>query len=380
MQHYHSSALPRIMTCPGSVALVEQAPTRDKTDSSEDGTAFHHFAAHALTHAGAHAPSYVGEKAPNGIVCDAEMNDHAHAYAVLLRAQPDWLQRVEYPMHWGPGGAANDGQSWQVRVRCDSVTWRPDILTLAVVDAKYGHRYVDPANNWQLLSQAIGACFAMNIAPERVILAVYQPRGPGEAFRHVEISGEELHQAYRRLCSQLNSLTDTLVTSSHCLYCAGQPGCPAFERAAFAAVDVVMTGRNFDVTPATMRARLDMLDRAEELVKQYKQAIEGAALAELRAGKIVPGLSTKQTLGNTTWREGVTATQLRLLGNDFIEEHPVTPAEAVRRGLSAENYKELTHRPPRGVKIVRGDGVKEAAKAFATPAGEKPKPKRAKKQ
>lgn len=355
--------------------MVAAAPVVDKTDDAKEGTAFHDFAARLLNG----DTVAVGDRAANGYLANAEMLNHAEAYAELLKADPSWTQRVEAPLHWGPGGTARDGQGWQVRVKCDCVTWRPDCQTLAVTDAKYGFRYVDPQDNWQLLSQAIGACFALNIQPERIILAIYQPRGPGEPLRWVECTPQELLTAYSLLCERLDAITTSrrndLVTSSHCGHCAAAPGCPAHQRAAFNAVDVALSRGAYAVNAAGMRSELDLLDRAAEFIKQRIKWVEGAALAEMRAGKAVPGVYSKQQLGHTKWRDGVGVTELRLLGNNYIDEVPCSPAEAKRRGMTDEQYAKITHRPVTGVKLIRGDGSEQAAKVF----GASDKPKRGKK-
>jgi hypothetical protein len=103
------------------------------------------------------------------------------------------------------------------------------------------------------------------------------------------------------------------------------------------------------------------------MLKQRKTWIEGAALAAMKDGRPVPGLSSKPILGHTTWLPGA-ETKLRELQSDnqrFFDEVPVTPAEAKRRGLSEDEYKALTHRPLRGHKLITAkDGASAAAKAF----------------
>lgn len=364
MIHYASSALPRIIACNGSVALSEAAPKEAKTDDAKEGTAFHHFAALLLTGQSA----ALGDAAPNGHILDAEMLDHARDYATRLKANEDWPQRVEAPMHWGPGGVATDTQPWQVRVKCDAVTWRPDISTLAVTDAKYGFRFVDPQDNWQLLSQAVGACFSLAIQPRRIILAIYQPRGtPQNPLRSVEITAHELLTAYSVLCERLTNLTRALNTGPHCKHCPAHAGCPATERAFYNAIDVAMDGGDYNADPARMAARLALVQRASELIKQYGQWIEGAALAELKAGRPVPGLSTKAVLGHTTWtKDGANElASLESPNQQFHDRKPVTPAEAKRRGMSEEDVKRLTYRPSLGVKLVTTKASeKDAARAF----------------
>ena len=366
---YNSSELPRVMVCPGSAALSRQAPKADKTDDAQEGIAFHHFAAELCQG----RPVALGDRAPNGFACNAEMLEYAKQYADLLTGDPAWTNRIESAMHWGPGGAAHDAQPWQVRVKVDNVTWRPDLATLAVTDAKYGFRFVPVEDNWQLLSQAIGACFALNVQPQRIILAIWQPRIGGEALRWIEITPEELLTAYSVLCAHLDNITDTLVTSAHCGRCPAVAGCPAHKRAAFNAVDVILNGSTFQPETEGLRSRLEVLTRAEEMVKQHKKALEAHALNELRQGKILPGMSTKTRKGNRRWLPHITLQTMREKGNNFIDEVICLPAEAERRGLDKRECATMTERPDLGVTVVLEDASAQAARVFGDASG---KPKR----
>lgn len=355
----HASALGRIMPCVGSVGLVARAPKPEQLDDAKEGEAFHHFAAELAQG----RPASVGDKAPNGIIADDEMIEHANDYVATL-INPNVLNRVEVSAHWSGQPIAT---TWEIRGKADLTQWDAATETLAITDAKYGFRYVDAEWNWQLLAYAIGTAMALGVQPKKFILAIYQPRGGGEKLRYWEATPDEVFDAYRQICAKLDAAVvgaSDLATGNHCRHCPAMAGCPAFARAAYNAIDVALISDEYDVRPETMRARLDLFDRAEEVLKQYRTALEGSALFAIRNGEVVPGLSTRPQLGNTAWREDVTVQTLREAGNNYIEEKPVTPAEAKRRGMSAETYDKLTHRPSRGVKLVRADAAETAASIF----------------
>lgn len=359
----HASALPRIMSCVGSVALAAQAPKPEQHDVSEEGVAAHWLAEQFFR--GKALGLEAGTKAPNGHVCDADMFDHVREFHHKFN-NPDLLQAVEAPTHWSP----QIDPRFEVRGKADLTQWFAERRTLAITDLKYGFRYVDAEWNWQLLAYAIGVAIAARLVPDKFILAIYQPRGPGEALRYWEATPQQVLEAYHRICAQMDAViagADALATGPHCRYCPAAAGCPATERAAYGAIDVAMNSGTFAVREETMASELELLERAAEMLKQRKTWIEGAALAAMRDGRPVPGLSSRPQLGHTTWLPGA-ETKLRELQSDnqrFFDEVPVTPAEAKRRGLSEEEYKALTHRPLRGHKLVTAkDGAKAAAKAF----------------
>lgn len=353
------------MSCVGSVALVAQAPKPEQHDASEEGTAAHWLAERMFNGtAGSFKP---GTVAPNGYICDSAMFEHIRKYHDTFNT-PDLLRAIEVPTHWRPHTISSP--AFEIRGKADLVIWHAEQRTIAITDLKYGFRYVDAEWNWQLLAYAIGAAIGAGLRPDKFVLAIYQPRGPGETLRYWEATPQQVLEAYDRICDRLTcaigGATD-LQTGPHCRYCPAAAGCPATERAAYGAVDVAMHSGTFQVREDNMASELELLERASEMLKQRKTWIEGAALAAMKDGRKIPGLSSKPQLGHTTWLPGA-ETKLRAMQSDnqrFFDEVPVTPAEAKRRGLTDDDIKDITHRPMRGHKLVSDKaGAGEAAKVF----------------
>lgn len=360
MLKVHASSLPRIMACVGSVALASQAPKPDAQDASDEGQAAHWLAERMFKGATDLAP---GCKAPNGHICDSEMFEHIREYHTKFN-NPDLLRAIEAPTHWG-----NDS-TFEIRGKADLVIWHEQSKTLAITDLKYGYRYVDAEWNWQLLAYAIGVAMGAGLQPDKFVLAIYQPRGPGETLRYWETTPQDVMVAYVKIMKQMAAVisgADELVTGSHCRYCPAAAGCPATERASYNAIDVAMNATTFNVRESTIASELELLERASEMLKQRKTWVEGAALAAMKDGRKIPGLSSKPILGHTAWAPGA-ETKLRELQSDnqrFFDEVPVTPAEAKRRGLPKADYEALTHRPTRGHKLCKdSEGSAAAAKVF----------------
>ena len=349
-----ASALDRIMNCAGSVALAKQAPAEVDTDDAQEGIAAHWVAAEMLRDP---AREWLpGAKTPGGILADTEMLQHSATYARFLAG----FQHVEEFVTWG-------SELFEVRCKIDAGHFNPDDGgTLAVGDFKYGYRFIPVACNWQLLAGALGLAMKLKVRPKRFRLFIYQPR-VGEAFRSVDYCAEEMLEYHKRIVHRICNLTDELRTGAHCRYCPARAHCPATQRAGYNAVDVAMNAGALNVAPDEWANEVDILNRAAEVLKQRIAWLEGSALDTLKSGKPVPGFFTKTALGNTTWIDGADA-ELRKIDSEtnhtLFDEKPCTPAEAKRRGLSDADYKRLTTRPAKGLKLVRGDPADDAKKAF----------------
>ena len=354
----NASELYRIMACVGSIGLTRQVTTEvQDNEAAEEGTAAHWLAHQMLTAPAPHPQP--GDKAPNGYIINSEMIEHAASYAERVKSNVDVQTLYEAPLHWSYNNTVD------IRVRADVVAYAPAQKALAIVDFKYGHRVVEPQENWQLIAGAIGSAFALEGAPERYHLAIYQPRAPHPdgPWRTWTITSAELVDRHNILARRFANITDELVTGPHCRYCRAAPVCPAAQRAGYNAVDVAMNSGSITVNDDGLRGELEILERAEEVIKQRRAWLEGHALARLRDGVTLPGLYAKRSLGHATWVGGIGQIETAT-GMSLTEPKPITPAEAKRRGMTKEQIEQHTHRPELGVKLGRGDIAKAAEKAF----------------
>ena len=83
----------------------------------------------------------------------------------------------------------------RVRGKADFVSWDEDERTLYVIDYKNGRTKVDVKDNIQLLSYAAMACHTYGLAPETVVVGVYQR----DKLTTLEILGEEIYKIRRRI-------------------------------------------------------------------------------------------------------------------------------------------------------------------------------------
>jgi hypothetical protein len=331
------------------------APETPNTDDAREGTAAHEVALALII--GAEPPSITS----NGWQVDSDMIAHASNYAAIVRDIEHGA--YEQPVHWQ---ATPD-----VEVRCNVDAFRlyADTETIHVDDFKYGYRIVEPRENWQLIAGAIGAVRRFKtFVPKRFVLGIYQPRpwhedGP---YRTWTITLDELKAYHARIVDMLSALDDTLQTGSHCANCAGAVSgkCPAFARAFYNAVDVILSSGPVELDNETLSRELELLDRIEEAVKQRAQYVRDIALSRVQAGQVVQGWTSKPNYGHYKWRDLEAAKKSTNIS--LVEEKPISRAEAKRRGASDTWLKEHTERPVIGYSLTRYDADKAARKTAGT--------------
>lgn len=349
----NASALPRVLACLGSVGLVAAlgAINAPETDSAREGTAAHYTAECLLR--GETPPA----SAPNGVTIDADMREHAAAYAATV------------PMgdHVGVELACNWWLHPKIEIACKVDAYWIDGDTLHIRDFKYGWRIVEPEGNWQLISYAIGVIRKLNLAPSRICMGIYQPRpfhlyGP---LRTWTVTLGELIALHDDLLMSLQPLVevtpispDILSTGEHCEYCpaAAQGTCPAYLRAVTNAVDVAMRGGPAELSPAALGRELVNLKRADDVLKQRREWVNTLVKHALQTDPTnVPGWAVETQKGNTTWTIDPAELQRQTNVDVFKPPALVTPAEAKRRGIADELYTAHTTRPNIGDKLVRRD-------------------------
>lgn len=358
MIRLNASALPRVLACLGSTQFPSTAEV-ETTDAAREGTAAHFAAEWAIrerTFDYAHAPTV----APNGHAIDAEMREHAMAYADTI---PDFAKDNQ------PLVLVEDRCDWlatptiEIAVRID-VWWVADD-TLYIRDYKYGWRLVEPERHFQLIASAVGAIrkhFAAQslFPPNRINMGIFQPRPyhPDGPLRTWEISLTELIEEHDVLVAHLQKLpSTTLETGPHCEHCPGaiMGTCPAYLAAAGNAIDVATRGGPMDVTPAQMARELVNLERAAKVIEQRHEWLKDQAKRALKSGEIVPGWALETAYGKTTWIVDGEALRQKTNVDVFEPAKLCTPAEAKRRGVSEDVLKENTRRPPIGERLVRRD-------------------------
>lgn len=351
------SSLARLMACAGSYELVRAYPETEEGQAAKEGTAAHWVAERLLTD-GELVP--VGTIAPNGIEVTAEMTEGAELYVRTVRSLvPSGgmvEQRIATGLHadcWGTPDFVGVG----------------DDRTLHVVDYKFGHRYVNEFENWQLIAYACGSVEAGAEDGDHVSLTVVQPRcydrrGPVRTW-HLTVG--ELGQYAQRISGRLHAISDGTLrdctTGSHCYMCPARRGCQALQQAGYLACDIVGQPEPLDLPPDALGVELAYLQRAVELLKQRIAGLEEQATATLQSGTPVPGWHIKSKPGRERWKAGALVAELgQLYGVELTKTEPITPTQARKKLPDASLLDPMTERPT--VTTLEQDDMRQVARIF----------------
>jgi len=358
--------------CPGSVAMEAAAPDGTESAAAIEGTAAHYVAAECLLH-GREASEYIGEETPAGPRVTQEMAEAVDVY----------LQDVEET-------AAQADGSLQVEKRVSAVSISPDCwgtvdaflidyerARVNIWDYKHGFRVVDVFENAQVLCYAAGVLAEVewdrfpgpNITLD---LRVVQPRafktaGPIDGWT---VKVADLRAYITRLKSaaaEAGLPGARCVTGNHCQFCRARFNCEALQRAAAAAMQYTAQAQPQELTPEAVGVELQFLNRAAEMIKYRLDAMETAAAQIVKGGGRIPGFRVFETVGRAEWTRD--PAEIFALG-DFIGKDlrqplaPITPAQAIKKGLDKKLIAQFSERKKTGVKIEPDDG-KFARKVFS---------------
>lgn len=287
----------------------------------------------------------------------AEMCEHVEEY--LSKLNPSGLVECDTSFTYGP---------WRVNGRADYLYFHQPSNTLHVYDFKYGWSLVDPERNYTLIWHALSYIWKTGITPNTVVFGIFQPRPahPDGSFRTWEIDAQLLGKVTNELLNALTHPSDETRSGNHCYKCPGLATCETALRAAMNAIDYAEMQYEEQLTTVQLSHELDQLARAENMLKARKQALEASAKHRIATGEMVPNYALETGLGNRRWQSNITADFVKAMtGVDVVAKQTlITPAEAERRGISKDLVKALTERPSTGIKLVREDANKKAARSF----------------
>ena len=369
------SGLARVVACPGSFNLLRAARAagltldEDDTDASREGTAAHWVASEAAPHG---VIAEVGTLAPNGVAVTDEMVEGAQMWLDALSGATD--------------RAASEGQVSRIEqhIQCPAIhhdchgtpdfTYGPDNGELLIADYKFGHRYVDPFENWQLLAYASGTM------PEyyptmRITLRIVQPRsyhrdGP---VRDWVIDGDQLRGYVTRLrsaCVAALAPDAQCVTGPQCYMCPARHVCEAALHMEQSALYLAGTSVPLDISTEAKAVRLHQVLRALDHLKQMESGLTDDLSARIRGGSTVPGFTLQASAGREKWaHDTATVTALGMaLGIDLSKPSVITPNQARKAGVPDEMVAAYSERQSGSVSLVEVDVGKLACVFAQRPA------------
>lgn len=361
--------LPRLMNCNGSRLMLADPVFTERDDTiRNEGNAAHWLA--SVVFGKKHTiEELIDRKAPNGVYITANMAEHVDAYIGELQAsfsRPDGALNGQ--IEWS---YQLNGPEWQINGRADHISYcqkpcRSWNSALYIDDFKYGYSIVEPFNNWTLIAHALGFCVTNQVAPERIIFTIHQPRAAHYAgkVRSVDIGYDELLQLYARINSTLSNPSDMLQTGTHCYKCPSFTSCPARQAAQWNAIEIAHKAFNANISNEDLAESMDQIARAISLLEQSKKVYEEQTMARVKAGQVVANYGLQNDLTNRMWLESVTPDMLDAMAGHSICERKLPRLNVAETALGKEMVNMLTERRSKGTKLVRMDANKKGEKLF----------------
>lgn len=370
---YAPSSVARVVACPGSAIMIAAVPTPPETSDSRQGVASHWAVSELLTA----RDVAVGQVAPNAETLDEDMVECAEFAADYIRARGP-VGWVEFTL---PASGNLHADNWGTP---DHANFDFASMTLYVDDYKFGRKFIDAFQNWQMINYSLLLLDFLGLADGqtdqtiKVVMTIIQPRNyhPIGPIRVWETTAADLrgHRNILRAAFDTADRPDaSCKTSSECEYCPARHACKAALKAGFAAMEHADEATPMHMTPQAMGLELTMLRRAAEMLKARMTGLEEQALSTIGRGKQVPGFTIAHEQGRTVWLNAEKEAEIVELAKLLYPDAPLditkqrealTPKQAVKKGMPEEIVKAYSFSPRGAAKLVEVT-AQSVAKVFS---------------
>ena len=254
--------------------------------------------------------------------------------------------------------------------RLDCSLWSPGSGVLWIFDFKFGHRVVEHIGDFQLVEYAIGKLdqlSAGNGMMDEVVtvkMTIAQPRAyhPEGPVRTWTVRGSDLRSYANTLRFQAEQSQDPnppTVAGPHCLNCRAARDCRTLQMAAAGVVDRIERLELNNLSPDHRGYELSYLDRATDILKARKDALEAEALAQAQMGTPTPGWGIGTGRGSKIWTASVdeVAAMGDLLEIDLRKPMEViTPTQAINvKKVDADVINAYSKTTPGKARLIRSN-------------------------
>lgn len=350
------------MTCNGSFRAQQAYPPLnvEPSQSRLEGRAAHEVAQKLFKNEP--FSGLVGSLSKDGIIITDELFDAAREYFNEVWGYCNTHGRV-HDLHVEEVCPVPGYGDWYCIP--DAWVYVPEVKVLRVWDAKFGHRIVDPFENWQLLIEAFSICEQFQSPPGIIELVIVQPRGFSSegTVRKWVLTYDELC-AYRQQVNEtmprVLDATPMCTSGPHCLDCSARAHCDTLKQQSYAGVDYVQSLQTHNLSGHALGVELRLLQRAQEMIKMRLSGLEEQALHEIKQGQHVTFYSAKTTYGRKRWKKDVPVDQVimmgDLLGQNLRKPQELdTPAQCVKKGIDPSVIEQYAETPVTGVKLEQVD-------------------------
>lgn len=382
------SSLYLTVACTYSVTARESVPPRPDTEETLEGSAAHLV---AMWGAQGHLIPIGDRFKSQGRewTVDVDMHNGAKRYAAALGGTHNTL-RLEDPVKTSaihPEHSYGTPDAWRVFEFKDwgkavgeaiaaPFVARGFTHVVRVGDYKYGHRFVEVFENWQLLDYGFGVLERVNLSDEHVLFEfiLVQPRSYHRegAVRYWRVPAIQLRDmlnvAFNKAHEALGP-NPVASTGEHCIDCDARAVCVTFRNSVANIVDYTGQPELMPLDAVAMGNELRIVDMALQRLNARREGLAVAVESTLRAGARVPHYEMAPGRSNWAWREGVTPEEIAdfgdLIGISLRKPPAVfTPTQAIDAGVSEAAIREdYAYRPPAPLKLKATDS-KEIRKAL----------------
>lgn len=347
-------------------AAYPEAPEEADNEVREDGIACHWLAAELYHHR--YPP--LGSLSPNQRVLDDDMFDAADEYVAELRSWPGVVPVVEQPIDCSAiiPGMTGTPDAW---------AYNPTTRILHIADLKYGFRFVEVWENWQLVCYiaALLALLGLHDTDVTVHAIIVQPRSghrDGTTRRWI-VQASDLRAQINILrgaaADAMKTAAPACTPNPGCGDCPARHACVALQNSALRALETSYEGTPLELSAAALGDELRRLKEAEKRIEARITGLTAQAESLLRNGTVVPWWSLEPTYARERWREGTEAQVIAIAqfyNTDVAKPlQPISPAQA-RKKLPESVVAIFSHKPSTGVRLTKLDPF-AAKKKFTTP-------------
>lgn len=383
------SGLALTVECTASVTMQESVPPQPPTEEKAEGTAGHVVAERAAR----------GEVLPLGSTfksegrewtVDVDMFNGAAIYAKALGGTHSTL-RLEDPVKTSaihPEHSYGTPDAWRMFEFKDWAKAVGEAIAAPFVargythvvrvgDYKYGHRFVDVFENWQLVDYGYGVLERLQLSDEFTLFEfiLVQPRayhreGKVRYWRVPAIQLRAMINVAFNKAHEALGPNPVARTGEHCVDCAARALCATYRQTTAHVIDYTGTPELMPLDAVAMGQELRLIDAALDRLNGRREGLAIAVESTLRAGARVPHYEMAPGRSNLQWREGVTQDEIAnfgdLIGINLRKPLAVfTPTQCVDAGVSETAILEdYAHRPPAPLRL-KASNAKDIRKALA---------------
>ena len=369
------SSAPRRVQCQGSALMELMHPETEESQKSKDGTATHQLGEmmiDSFARGGVSFPApeqVVGQTADNGVVWEQWMYDAALLYAEDVR---DVMQstgvfggpnlKIEQRVH----NRRIHEESWGTP-DCSLFDQRQGVLY--VWDGKFGHKVVDAFENWQMVEYATGLVDEItggNGWEEqhiRLVLTIIQPRaqhrdGPVRRWR-LQASDLRPYANYMEWVEHRALSGEAACrTGPECKHCSARGACDTLAQAVGDAGQYVSQPISVELSPQDLAVELNIVRTLAKVIEARKDGLEAQAEGMITAGHDIPGFALERGQGRQKWNtsDDQVFALGDMLGIDLRNPpQPVTPKQAIKKGIDESVIKDYSETPSTGLKLVESN-------------------------